>query len=66
MKCMTKAGYVKKETTKGLEYSPGLIGFRTTIYKVVASFDRLEPGRKLVSYLPGDTISGKTYDRTRA
>ena len=66
MKCMTKAGYLKKETTKGLESSPGLIGYRTTIYKVVVSFDRLEPGRKLVSYLPGDTISGKTYDRTRA
>lgn len=66
MKCMTKAGYVKKETTTGTESTPGYIGTRTTIYKVVASFDRLEPGRKLVSYLPGDTITGKTYDRARA
>lgn len=66
MKCMTKSGYVKKETTKGIESSPGLIGFRTTIYKVLVSFDRLEQGRKLTSYLPGDTITGNTYDRARA
>ena len=66
MKCMTKAGYVKKETTKGVESSPGIIGFRTTTYEVLVSFDRLEPGRKLISYLPGDTITGKTYDRARA
>ncbi len=66
MKCMTKSGYVKKETTKGVESSPGLIGFRTTTYKVLVSFNRLEPGRKLISYLPGDTITGKTYDRARA
>jgi len=66
MKCMTKAGYTIKETTTGVESSPGLIGFRTTIYKVVKKFDRLKPGRKLITYLPGDTITGKTYDRARA
>lgn len=66
MKCMTKAGYVKKESTTGLASSPGLIGFRQTNYIVVKSFDRLETGRKLISYEPGDTITGKTYDRARA
>jgi len=66
MKCMTRAGYVTKEKTTGVDSSPGLIGFRQTVYKVVASFDRLEAGRKLISYEPGDTITGKTYDRARA
>lgn len=66
MKCMTKAGYVTKEKTTGLESSPGLIGFRQTIYRVQVSFDRLEAGRRLKNYLPGDTITGKTYDRARA
>lgn len=66
MKCMTKAGFVVKDSTSGPESSPGLIGFRTTTYKVVKSFDRLETGRKLVSYLPDDLITGKTYDRARA
>jgi len=66
MKCMTRAGYVTKEKTTVVDSSPGLIGFRQTVYKVVASFDRLEAGRKLISYEPGDTITGKTYDRARA
>lgn len=66
MKCMTKAGFVVKETTTGPKSSVGLIGYRTTIYRVVKSFDRLEAGRKLVTYLPNDLITGKTYDRARA
>ena len=66
MNCMTKTGLVKKNKTTGSKSSPGIIGYTQTTYKVLKPFTRMETNRKLVTYIPGDLITGEAYDRARA
>lgn len=66
MNCMTKAGLVKKNKTTGTKSSPGVIGYTQTTYEVVKPFTRMEINRNLVSYIPGDLITGEAYDRARS
>jgi hypothetical protein len=55
-KCMTKAGYIKKEETVGPESSAGVIGYRVTMYRVLKEFDNNKVG---------DIVEGDTYNRER-